>query len=49
MIFNNTNHKVCTLNSTGANVDHAGAELLANIFALAFVNNMSLNAEQNWS
>lgn len=49
MIFNNTNHKVCTLNKTGANVDHTGAELLANIFALAFVNTMSLNAEQNWS
>lgn len=42
-IFDNQNHKVCSLNKfLPLNVDHNGAQLLANIYALAFVQNRNI-------
>lgn len=42
-IFDNQNHKVCSLDKQSPeSVDHNGAQILANIYALAFVQNRNI-------
>lgn len=38
--FENSHHKICP-NHTEFNVDHAGAQLVANVFALSFIKNIT--------